>query len=292
MERSNSKINNHSNELADKIPTYKAGVRIQKALSQMGIGSRRSIEKAIQEQKVLVNDQLATIGQSVISSDRIIFDGKLVRFDSILSLPRILIYHKPDGEIVSENDPKGRPTVFENLPKIKQAKWIAIGRLDFNTSGLLIFTSYGELANRFMHPRYEIEREYSVRILGELNPEDLSKLTKGVTLDDGLAKFESISFQGGEGVNHWYQVILKEGRNREVRRMFESLGMTVSRLIRIRFGDIKLPPHVKRGMTIELGQNEVRNILKKFDIDSGDFIQTQIEDTKNKIYKSSKRTKK
>ena len=292
MERSNSKINNHSNELADKIPTYKAGVRIQKALSQMGIGSRRSIEKAIQEQKVLVNDQLATIGQSVISSDRIIFDGKLVRFDSILSLPRILIYHKPDGEIVSENDPKGRPTVFENLPKIKQAKWIAIGRLDFNTSGLLIFTSYGELANRFMHPRYEIEREYSVRILGELNPEDLSKLTKGVTLDDGLAKFESISFQGGEGVNHWYQVILKEGRNREVRRMFESLGMTVSRLIRIRFGDIKLPPHVKRGMTIELGQNEVRKILKKFDIDSGDFIQTQIEDTKNKIYKSSKRTKK
>ena len=292
MERSNSKINNHSNELADKIPTYKAGVRIQKALSQMGIGSRRSIEKAIQEQKVLVNDQLATIGQSVISSDRIIFDGKLVRFDSILSLPRILIYHKPDGEIVSENDPKGRPTVFENLPKIKQAKWIAIGRLDFNTSGLLIFTSYGELANRFMHPRYEIEREYSVRILGELNPEDLSKLTKGVALDDGLAKFESISFQGGEGVNHWYQVILKEGRNREVRRMFESLGMTVSRLIRIRFGDIKLPPHVKRGMTIELGQNEVRNILKKFDIDSGDFIQTQIEDTKNKIYKSSKRTKK
>ena len=292
MERSNSKINNRSNELADKIPTYKAGVRIQKALSQMGVGSRRSIEKAIQEQKVLVNDQLATIGQSVISSDRIIFDGKLVRFDSILSLPIILIYHKPDGEIVSENDPKGRPTVFENLPKIKQAKWIAIGRLDFNTSGLLIFTSYGELANRFMHPRYEIEREYSVRILGELNPEDLSKLTKGVTLDDGLAKFESISFQGGEGVNHWYQVILKEGRNREVRRMFESLGMTVSRLIRIRFGDIKLPPHVKRGMTIELGQNEVRKILKKFDIDSGDFIQTQIEDTKNKIYKSSKRTKK
>jgi len=292
MERSNSKINNRSNELADKIPTYKAGVRIQKALSQMGVGSRRSIEKAIQEQKVLVNDQLATVGQSVISSDRIVFDGKLVRFDSTLSLPRILIYHKPDGEIVSENDPKGRPTVFENLPKIKQAKWIAIGRLDFNTSGLLIFTSYGELANRFMHPRYEIEREYSVRILGELNPEDLSKLTKGVTLDDGLAKFESISFQGGEGVNHWYQVILKEGRNREVRRMFESLGMTVSRLIRIRFGDIKLPPHVKRGMTIELGQNEVRNILKKFDIDSGDFIQTQIEDTKNKIYKSSKRTKK
>ena len=292
MEKSNSKINNRSNEPADKIPTYNAGVRIQKALSQMGIGSRRSIEKAIQEQKVLVNDQLATIGQSVISSDRIVFDGKLVRFDSTLSLPRILIYHKTDGEIVSENDPKGRPTVFENLPKIKQAKWIAIGRLDFNTSGLLIFTSYGELANRFMHPRYEIEREYSVRILGELNSEDLSKLTKGVALDDGLAKFESISFQGGEGVNHWYQVILKEGRNREVRRMFESLGMTVSRLIRIRFGDIKLPPHVKRGMTIELGQNEVRNILKKFDIDSGDFIQTQIEDTKNKIYKSSKRRKK
>jgi 23S rRNA pseudouridine2605 synthase len=292
MEKSNSKINNRSNEPADKIPTYNAGVRIQKALSQMGIGSRRSIEKAIQEQKVLVNDQLATVGQSVISSDRIVFDGKLVRFDSTLSLPRILIYNKTDGEIVSENDPKGRPTVFENLPKIKQAKWIAIGRLDFNTSGLLIFTSYGELANRFMHPRYEIEREYYVRILGELNPEDLSKLTKGVALDDGLAKFESISFQGGEGVNHWYQVILKEGRNREVRRMFESLGMTVSRLIRIRFGDIKLPPHVKRGMTIELGQNEVRKILKKFDIDSGDFIQTQIEDTKNKIYKSSKRRKK
>tara|TARA_B100000767_G_scaffold268891_1_gene289896 strand:- start:641 stop:1504 length:864 start_codon:yes stop_codon:yes gene_type:complete len=287
MGRPHLKTNNDS-----IAPSGKTGVRIQKALAQMGIGSRRAIERAIQEQKVLVNDRLATIGQPISCSDKIIFEGKLVKFDSNLSLPRILIYHKPDGEIVSENDPKGRPTVFENLPKIKQAKWIAIGRLDFNTSGLLIFTSYGELANRFMHPRYEIEREYSVRILGELTSDDLNTLTKGVNLDDGVAKFESISFQGGEGVNHWYQVVLKEGRNREIRRMFESFGVTVSRLIRIRFGNIKLPPHVKRGMSVELSQNEVRNILKNFEIDSNDFIQTQIESKKDKIYKSSKRRKK
>ncbi len=267
----------------------KLGTRIQKALAQAGAGSRREIEKAILNQRIFVNNQLAEIGQLVSELDKIIFDGKLIKINAETLLPRILIYHKPEGEIVSVSDPKGRVTVFDNLPKIKKAKWISIGRLDYNTSGLLIFTSYGELANRLMHPRYEIEREYSVRILGELSDEQLIKLTQGIKLEDGLAKFETISFQGGEGANHWYRVVLKEGRNREVRRLFESFGVTVSRLIRTRFGDIRLPSHIKRGMFIELSQKEVYGILNQFNIDSKQFIRPQIKVQKNIRSGSQKR---
>jgi len=257
-----------------------SGIRIQKMLAQSGIGSRREIEKAIIEKRISVNNILAKIGQSVSYKDRIIFDGKLINLNSNISLPRILIYNKPEGEIVSESDPKGRATVFDHLPQIKNAKWISIGRLDFNTSGLLIFTSYGEFANRLMHPRYEIEREYSVRVLGELTDNQISQLRAGIRLEDGLARFEQISLKGGEGSNHWYQVILKEGRNREVRRLFEFFNITVSRLMRVRFGGIALPTNLKKRSYIELSEKEVLNTLSKFNVNDAKFNKTQITKVK------------
>lgn len=249
----------------------KLGIRIQKALAQIGVGSRREIEKAIIEKRISVNNKLAEIGQSVLDTDNIIFDGNLIKLNSKNILPRILIYNKPEGEIVSVSDPKGRATVFDSLPKIKNAKWISIGRLDYNTSGLLIFTSYGEFANRLMHPRYQIEREYSVRIHGELTDIQISELRSGIKLEDGLAKFQTISFKGGEGSNHWYQVTLKEGRNREVRRLFEFFNITVSRLIRIKFGSITLPPNLKKGSYIELSEKEVLITLSKFNVHNPKF---------------------
>ena len=257
-----------------------SSMRIQKALAQLGIGSRRGIEKAIQENRIEVNNAPAHVGQAVSSKDKIVFDGKLIRLSDDILLPKILLYHKPDGEIVSKSDPKNRSSVFDNLPRLKKEKWVAIGRLDFNTSGLLIFTTYGSLANRLMHPRYEIEREYSVRILGELTEIQMKQLTEGVLLEDGKASLESIIFEGGEGVNHWYKVTLKEGRNREVRRLFEKLGFTVSRLIRIRFGEIKLPSHLKRGMHIELTQKDVKEVLKGHGLDLTQFITPQITNKK------------
>jgi len=259
-----------------------SGVRIQKVLAQMGVGSRREIEKAIIEKRIFVNNKLAEIGQLISNEDTIIFDGKLINLNYDEALPRILIYNKPEGEIVSESDPKGRATVFDHLPKIKNAKWISIGRLDFNTSGLLIFTSYGEFANRLMHPRYEIEREYSVRVLGKLTDNQISQLKAGIKLEDGLAKFETISFKGGEGSNHWYQVTLKEGRNREVRRLFEFFNFTVSRLMRIRFGGIALPSNLKKGNYIELSEKEVLNTLSKFNVNNTKFNKVKTNNIKKR----------
>lgn len=255
-------------------------MRIQKALAQLGVGSRRGIEKAITENRIEVNNAPAHIGQTVSSKDKIVFDGKLIRLSDETLLPKILLYHKPDGEIVSKSDPKNRPSVFDHLPRLKKEKWIAIGRLDFNTSGLLIFTTYGALANRLMHPRYEIEREYSVRVLGELTEIQMRQLTEGVLLDDGQARLESIIFEGGEGVNHWYKVTIREGRNREVRRLFEKLNFTVSRLIRVRFGQIKLPSHLKRGMHLELTQKHVKEVLKEHNFELNQFKTPQITNKK------------
>ena len=256
--------------------------RIQKVLAQSGFGSRREIEKAIVDERVLVNNKIAKIGQSITPADKIIFNGKPIYLNASNNLPRVLIYHKPEGEIVSENDPKGRANVFQNLPKIKQGKWISVGRLDFNTSGLLIFTSYGELANKMMHPKYEVDREYSVRILGELSDEQMRRFVSGLELEDGIAKFESIHFAGGEGSNKWYRVVLKEGKNREVRRMFEFFDLTVSRLIRVRFGIVILPSHVKRGMHTELTQAEVSRLLKRHEINSNDFNKPQLSNQKKR----------
>ncbi len=236
--------------------------RLQKLLARSGLGSRREIEGMIAAGRVSINGVTAKPGDRAGSGDMIRIDGKIVRFRLPALLPRIIIYHKPEGEIVSVRDPQGRPSVFDKLPKIRSSRWIAIGRLDFNTSGLLIFTTDGALANRLMHPRYEMEREYAVRIVGELTAEQTTRLTAGIALEDGLAKFDQLSDEGGTGTNHWYRITLKEGKNREVRRMFEALGLTVSRLIRVRFGPVNLPPRLKRGMWIELMSTEVEQLLK------------------------------
>jgi 23S rRNA pseudouridine2605 synthase len=219
------------------------------------------MEAAIVTGRLVVNGARAALGQRVGSRDRITLDGHRVSLRFEEGAPRLLIYHKPAGELVTARDPSGRPTVFDHLPRMRGSHWIAIGRLDFNTGGLLLFTDSGELANRLMHPKYEIEREYAVRVRGELSREQLRTLAQGVALDDGPAKFDSIASVGGKGSNRWYEVVLREGRNREVRRMFEALGVTVSRLMRVRFGPFKLPSHLRRGQWRELSPLEAASLL-------------------------------
>lgn len=219
------------------------------------------MEAAIASGRITVNGSRATLGQRVNAADRILFEGRAVRSRSGEKEPRVLIYHKPAGELVTTHDPAGRPTVFRNLPPLRDGHWIAVGRLDFNTGGLLLFTDSGELANRLMHPSSEIEREYAVRVRGELSREQLGRLTRGVILDDGPARFDRISAGGGRGSNRWYRVVLREGRNREVRRIFESLGVTVSRLMRLRFGPFILPSYLRRGHWRNLDPKEAAALL-------------------------------
>lgn len=236
--------------------------RLHKLLALAGLGSRRDMETLIASGRVTINGKPATVGAGVTQHDVVRVDSRPLKLPFEAELPQVLLYHKPEGEIVSQDDPEGRATVFEKLPKVKHGKWIAIGRLDMNTSGLLIFTTSGELANRFMHPRYEVEREYAVRIFGELSEGQMTQLTEGIELEDGPANFDSITAQGGEGANHWYQVILREGRNREVRRLFEAFQLPVSRLMRVRFGPVNLPPRVKRGQMLKLEQKQVVDLLE------------------------------
>ena len=238
-----------------------ATFKLQKLLAQKGLGSRREMEELIATGAVSVNDKTATLGDRAGPGDVIRIGRRVIRVHAEADLPKVLLYHKPEGEIVSRHDPEGRPSVFDKLPHLRSSKWIAIGRLDFNTSGLLIFTNDGTLANRLMHPRFEMEREYAVRILGELTEEQMKQLTTGVQLEDGQAAFTYLADQGGEGANHWYRIILKEGKNREVRRMFEAIGITVSRLMRVRFGPLNLPPRIKRGQWLELDEKETRRLL-------------------------------
>ena len=235
--------------------------KLHKMLAAAGLGSRRDMEMQIATGRVSVNGQIAQVGDRVKPGDLVRVDGQVVRLPWRARLPRVLIYHKPEGEIVSRDDPKGRATVFDQLPRLRGERWISIGRLDYNTEGLLIFTTNGELANKLMHPRFEVEREYAVRVLGELSQEQLDSLRRGVPLEDGPARVESIEPSGGEGANRWYQVVIMEGRNREVRRLFEALGLTVSRLIRVRFGPVALPPRLKRGQRYELTEDEVAKLV-------------------------------
>ena len=230
--------------------------RLQKVLAQAGVASRREIEEWVVAGRISVNGLPASLGQKVGPGDRVKVNGKLVPLRFTQRSPRVLIYHKPEGEIVSRDDPEGRPTVFERLPLLRKGRWLAVGRLDFNTSGLLLFTNDGDLANKLMHPRYELEREYAVRILGELSEEHVKALTEGIQLEDGPAKFNLLRDEGGEGANHWYRVTISEGRNREVRRMFEAVGLTVSRLMRVRYGSVELPARLKRGMWMEMPEAE------------------------------------
>jgi 23S rRNA pseudouridine2605 synthase len=243
--------------------------KLHKVLAEAGLGSRRDMEELIIAGRVSVNGEPAHIGQRILPADAVRINGKLLqRRVANNKPPRVLVYHKPAGEIVSADDPEGRPSVFDRLPNMKNGKWLAVGRLDFNTEGLLLFTNSGDLANRLMHPRYSIDREYAVRTLGELEEGMRQKLLAGVELEDGLASFTKVADGGGEGVNRWYRVVIGEGRNREVRRMFEAVGLTVSRLIRTRYGAMTLPSGLKRGRWEELEENDVRNFLSAFGIEN------------------------
>lgn len=236
--------------------------KLQKVLARAGFGSRRELEEWIAAGRVSVNGKLATLGDRVTEADLIRVDGRIVR-GTRLQPPRarVLIYHKPAGEVATRSDPEGRPTIFDHLPRLTNGRWIAVGRLDLNTSGLLLLTSDGELANRLMHPSSEVEREYAVRVLGEVAPEVLERLRNGVPLDDGEARFDAIEDAGGEGANHWYHVILREGRNREVRRLWESQGVTVSRLIRVRYGNVTLPRWLRPGRCEDLNEAGVDALM-------------------------------
>lgn len=235
--------------------------KLHKVLAEAGLGSRRDMEEMIIAGRVSVNGEPAHIGQRILPTDMVRINGKPIQRKVSKRPPRVLVYHKPAGEIVSHDDPDGRPSVFDRLPTMKVGKWLAVGRLDFNTEGLLLFTTSGDLANRLMHPRFGIDREYAVRTLGELEEGMRQKLLSGIELEDGVAQFSRIADGGGEGANKWYRVTIGEGRNREVRRMFEAVGLTVSRLIRTRYGAMTLPRGLKRGRWEELDEHSVRDLL-------------------------------
>jgi len=238
-----------------------AGERIQKLLAAAGFGSRREIENWISAGRVSVRGQVAKLGDRASPGDVVQLDGKEVKFGAARALPRVILYHKPVGELVTRKDPEGRPTVFDKLPKISPGRWVAVGRLDFNTSGLLLFTDSGELANRLMHPREEIEREYEVRVQGGLSPDAVRRLLDRVDLEDGPAKFRRLEPLMGKkdtGSNRWYRVVLAEGRNREVRRIVEAVGARVSRLVRVRFGSLRLPLDLQAGGWRDVDANQVR----------------------------------
>jgi 23S rRNA pseudouridine2605 synthase len=236
--------------------------KLQKVMAQSGLGSRRDLEQMIADGRISVNDEPAHVGQRVSWGDRVAIDGKPVKV-RIAPLPtRVLAYHKPVGEVVTLDDPEGRPTVFRRLPRLLHGKWQSVGRLDINTEGLLLFTTSGELANRLMHPRFGIEREYAVRVLGQLDDEARARLLSGVPIDGQPAAFLRIEDGGGEGANHWYRVVIGEGRHREVRRLFEAVGLAVSRLIRIRYGAIVLPRGLRRGVCVDLAEDDVKMLRR------------------------------
>ncbi|WP_395700121.1 pseudouridine synthase [Aquabacterium sp.] len=236
--------------------------KLHKVLAQAGIGSRRDMEQLIADGQVTVNGQVAHTGQRISFGDQIRIAGKPVKVRIAPPLPRVLAYHKPVGEVVTHDDPQHRPTVFRRLPRLPQGKWQSVGRLDINTEGLLLFTNSGELANQLMHPRFGVEREYAVRVLGTLDEDSRESLLEGVAIDGQRAAFKSIADGGGEGANHWYRVVISEGRNREVRKLFDSVDLAVSRLIRIRYGCVVLPRGLKRGVYVDLNEAEVRELRR------------------------------
>ena len=234
------------------------GERIQKVLSRGGVGSRREIERWIDEGRFKLNGELVKLGDRLKAGDFLQLNDRVIHWEKFAIQPtRVLLYHKPTGEVVTRRDPEGRPVVFTQLPSLITARWISVGRLDINTSGLLLVTNNGELANKLMHPSTQVEREYAVRILGEVSEATLEKLKEGVELEDGKAKFDEIHFFGGEGANKWYNVIVSEGRNRLVRRLWESQEVVVSRLMRVRYGPVVLPERLKTGTFYELTEKEL-----------------------------------
>lgn len=242
--------------------------KLHKVLAQAGMGSRLEMEQLITEGRISVNNEPAHVGQRIQYGDSIKVNGKPIHVRIAPPPPRVIAYHKPAGEVVTHDDPQNRPTVFRRLPKLQHGKWQSVGRLDLNTEGLLLFTNSGELANNLMHPRFGLEREYAVRVLGSLSKEEKQKLLDGVQLEDGVAQFGSIEDGGGEGANCWYRVTISEGRNREVRRMMESVGHAVSRLIRIRYGAMLLPRGLQRGAWMELDDSDIQALMRAANIRS------------------------
>lgn len=255
-------------ELVDVVPLKRVLAplaetpKLHKVLAQSGMGSRLEMEQLILEGRISVNNEPAHVGQRIQFGDNIKVNGKPIRFRIEAPPARVIAYHKPVGEVVTHDDPQNRPTVFRRLPKLHQGKWQSVGRLDLNTEGLLLFTTSGELANNLMHPRFGLEREYAVRVLGSLTKDEKKMLLEGVKLDDGVAQFGSIEDGGGEGSNCWYRVTISEGRNREVRRMLEAVGHAVSRLIRIRYGAMLLPRGLKRGACMELDESDIQSLVQ------------------------------
>ncbi|UCB54774.1 MAG: 23S rRNA pseudouridine(2605) synthase RluB [Thiotrichales bacterium] len=235
--------------------------RVQKVLSRMGFGSRREIERWIEQGRIKINGKACALGDRVKPGDRVHVDGKrIIVREEKSTATRVIMYHKPVGQVCTRSDPEGRPTVFDHLPKAGRARWISIGRLDINTSGLLLFTTNGELANRLMHPSNQVEREYAVRVSGEVTRENIRQLLAGVELEDGPAHFDDIQDGGGEGYNHWYYVVIREGRKREVRRLWEAVGARVSRLIRVRYGNIIMPKSLRKGRSRVLDPLEIKQL--------------------------------
>ncbi len=264
--------------------------RIQKLLARAGYGSRREIERWIEAGELQVNGKPATLGQQINTADKVILHGKTLHLESRLrATPKVLMYHKRAGEVSTHNDPEGRPTVFDRLPRLRQGRWVMIGRLDVNTDGLLLFTTDGELANKLMHPSSEIEREYAVRVLGKVDGDMLQRLQTGVALEEGSANFLRIKEAGGEGANHWYHVVLAEGRNREVRRLWESQGVKVSRLIRIRYGEISLPRYLRLGHHQELEAKMTRKLYESVGLsfDDGSDWQNEHKSSSSKAANST-----
>lgn len=238
--------------------------KLQKVLARSGMGSRREMERLIESGEVGVNDATAKLGDRVSVNDKVTVHGRVVKLTAEEDVPRrVIMYNKPEGELCTRHDPQGRRTVFDRLPKLKGERWISIGRLDINTSGLLLFTTDGELANRLMHPSQQIEREYAVRVMGEVKPEHVKSMVEGVMLEDGMANFTDVQEFGGEGINTWFHVVIMEGRNREVRRLWESQGLTVSRLKRVRYGKVFLDKRARAGEWIELTQQEIDQLSQQ-----------------------------
>lgn len=260
--------------------------KLQKILARSGHGSRREIEGLLKEGRISVDGKMAILGDrvEVKASTKIRLDGRVLAIkEPEKEICRVMAYYKPEGELCTRHDPEGRPTVFNRLPKLTGARWIAVGRLDVNTSGLLLFTTDGELANRLMHPSREVEREYAVRVFGEITDTKIRQLTTGVQLEDGPASFKTVSYRGGEGMNQWYNVTLTEGRNREVRRLWESVGVQVSRLIRVRYGDIDLPKGLPRGGWTELGLEQTNYLRELVELDVETESKVSVERDQRRI---------
>lgn len=260
-----------------------SGEKLQKVLARLGVASRREVERMIEAGQIRVNDQVAKLGDRVIGKDKVFVNGHRVVLQAEASRRRVILYNKPEGEICSRSDPEGRPTVYDRLPSLKGERWISVGRLDFNTSGLLLFTNDGELANKLMHPSSVIDREYLVRIQGDVDDDMLRNLREGVMLDDGVARFTDIVEGAGESRNKWFYCVVMEGRNREVRRLWESQGVKVSRLKRVRYGNIFIPSHVRVGQWQELTEREIADLCKTAGFESNKTTRIQEPSREEKI---------